>query len=333
MSEIRIIPIVVVVPPRALLLDIAGPVEALRRANRESDSVQFEMSYVGPASAVTTSVGLTLADIRPLPDRLPDDAVVILSGDAAEPIEVADAPVAPEPDAADETIVRWLQTVIRPGHRLVSICSGALLAGRAGLLDGHECTTHHGCCADLAALAPAARVVENRLYVADRDRWTSAGITAGIDLALHLIAELAGPAVAVAVARFLVVYLRRAGSDPQLSPWLDGRNHLHPAVHRVQDAITAEPGRHWTLGDLARIANASPRHLSRIFNKHAGMSVTEYVSRLRVAFASNLVSRTRLNMERVAEGAGFGSARQLRRAWARHNAVPPSRMRQAASGK
>jgi transcriptional regulator GlxA family with amidase domain len=330
LSAPRGIPVFVVVPPRTLLLDIAGPVEALRRANQESDGVRFDVRYVGPAPRVTTSVGLNLADIEALPDRLPDAAVVLLSGDAAEPL-VAGAPVAPEPAGADDVIVRWLRAAIRPGHRLISICSGALLAGRAGLLDGHDCTTHHGCCTELAALAPSARVVENRLYVTDGERWTSAGITAGIDLALHLIAELAGPAVAVAVARFLVVYLRRAGSDPQLSPWLEGRNHLHPAVHRVQDAITAEPSRPWSLPDLARIARASPRHLSRLFNEHAGMSVTDYVNRLRVALAATLVSTTRWDMERVAEGAGFGSARQLRRAWARHHALPPSRTRLAVA--
>ena len=253
----------------------------------------------------------------------------MLSGAVSEPIAVAGVPVASEPDGADHAIVRWLRTVVRPDHRLISICSGALLAGRAGLLDGCACTTHHECCAELAALAPLARVVENRLFVTDGERWTSAGITAGIDLALHLVAELAGPAVAVAVARFLVVYLRRAGSDPQLSPWLEGRNHLPPAVHRVQDAIVAEPGRRWALADLARIAHASPRHLSRIFNEHAGMSVTDYVNRLRVALASTLVSSTRWDMERIADSAGFGSARQLRRAWARHHAVPPSRTRLA----
>lgn len=180
---------------------------------------------------------------------------------------------------------------------------------------------------ELASLAPTARVLENRLYVTDRERWTSAGITAGIDLALHLISELAGAQVAVAVARYLVVYLRRAGSDPQLSPWLEGRNHLHPAVHRVQDAITAEPGRPWTLRDLARIANASPRHLSRVFSQQTGMGVNFYVNRLRVALAERLVGDTHLSMEGVAEGAGFNSARQLRRVWGKHNGLPPSRSR------
>src|SRR5258707_15792427 len=116
---------------------------------------------------------------------------------------------------------------------------------------------------------------------------------------LHLVAGLADPATAVAVARYLVVYLRRGGSDPQLSPWLEGRNHLHPAVHRVQDAIAADPAKGWTLRGLARIAGASSRHLTRLFQEYAGMSVTDYKNSLRVALAKELLAQTTLDMERV----------------------------------
>jgi transcriptional regulator GlxA family with amidase domain len=232
--------------------------------------------------------------------------------------------------ARDEAaIVAWLASVVRPSHALVTICSGALLAARAGLLDGHDCTTHFSVCASLAALAPAARVLENRLYVADGNRCSSAGVTAGIDLTLHLVAELCSPAIALAIARHLVVYLRRSGNDPQLSPWLEGRNHIHPAVHRAQDAIASDPSRAWTLAALARVASTSPRHLSRLFNEHAGMGLPEYVNRLRISLARELIGTTRLDMEHVAERSGFGSARQLRRAWRRSYATPPHALREA----
>ena len=144
---------------------------------------------------------------------------------------------------------------------------------------------------------------------------------------LHIIGQLTSPATAAAVARYLVVYLRRAGTDPQLSPWLEGRNHIHPAIHRVQDAITADPARDWSLETLAEIAFASPRHVSRLFNEHAGMSIPDYVNRLRVALAQQLLSETRLDMERIAERTGFASSRQLRRAWSRINPTPPSAAR------
>jgi transcriptional regulator GlxA family with amidase domain len=127
-----------------------------------------------------------------------------------------------------------------------------------------------------------------------------------------------------------VVYLRRSGADPQLSPWLEGRNHLHPAVHRAQDAIAADPARRWALSTLAHIANVSERHLSRLFNEHVGMSIATYVNRLRVARARELLSQTKLGMEQVAERTGFGSARQFRRAWHRVHAMAPRAARHAA---
>ena len=123
--------------------------------------------------------------------------------------------------------------------------------------------------------APAARVKENRLYVEDGERLTSAGITAGVDLMLHIVAGMAGHATALAVARYLVVYLRRGGADPQLSPWLEGRNHIHPAVHRAQDAVGADPAHGWSLGALARVSATSSRNLSRLFNEDAGMGVAD----------------------------------------------------------
>lgn len=319
------IPVYVVVPPRVLLLDVAGPMEVLRKANLEQGAVRFVVNYVGPSSRAVSSIGLDVAGVAPLPDELPDGALVIVSGAADLPLG---ATASRDEDADLEVeIVTWLKRAIRPGIRLASICSGALLAARAGLLDGFECTTHHETIAELARLAPAARIRENRLHVEDGERLTSAGITAGIDLMLHVVARQAGHATALAVARYLVVYLRRGGGDPQISPWLEGRNHIHPAIHRVQDAVAADPARDWSVGALAQVAAASPRNLSRLFNEHAGMSVTEYVNRMRIALARELVAGSRLDMEGVAERSGFASARQFRRAWNRLNDVPPSRFR------
>jgi transcriptional regulator GlxA family with amidase domain len=320
------VPVYVVTPPRVLLLDVAGPIEVLRKANLEQGALRFVVTYIGPAAGVGSSIGLALTGVSPLPDRLPEGALVVVPGSADAPL--GEAATSRQEDAGHEiAIVDWLKRTVRPGVRLVSICSGALLAARAGLLDGHECTTHHGCVAELARAAPLARVRENRLYVEDGERLTSAGITAGVDLMLHIVAGMAGHACALAVARYLVVYLRRGGADPQLSPWLEGRNHIHPAVHRAQDAVAADPARDWVVDTLARAAAASPRHLSRLFNEHAGMSVTEYVNRIRVALAQEFLTGSRLDMESVAERAGFASTRQLRRAWGRLHDLPPSGMR------
>ncbi|RCW23228.1 AraC family transcriptional regulator with amidase-like domain [Ciceribacter lividus] len=322
----RDVPVYMVVPPRALLLDVAGPMEVLRKANLVQDKVHFSVHYIGPAPAVGSSIGLHLAAIEPLPDNLPEGSLVVVSGAADKPL--GQAFNSRDEDARLEAaIVAWLKRAVGPGRRLVSICSGALLAARAGLLDGYDCTTHHETTSELIRLAPTARVKENRLYVEDGERLTSAGITAGIDLMLHIVAKEAGHATALAVARYLVVYLRRGGADPQISPWLEGRNHIHPAIHRAQDAVATDPARDWSVDELARVAATSPRNLSRLFNEHTGMSVSDYVNRMRIALAHELVVGTRLDMESVAERAGFASTRQFRRAWNRLHSAPPSRAR------
>lgn len=329
----RRIRVYVVVPPRPLLLDIAGPIEVLRRASLEQTRVCFDVGYIGPAACVGSSIGLALSGIGPLPPVLPAGAWVIVTGAVQFPLgrraasRVEDA----EDKHQEAQIVTWLQHAITPGVRLLTICSGALLAARAGLLNGHDCTTHHAAIDELQRLAPAARVWQNRLYVEDGERLSSAGITAGIDLMLHVVAQEAGHAAALAVARYLLVYLRRGGADPQLSPWLAGRNHMHPAIHRAQDAIAANPARSWPVAELARIAATSPRNLSRLFNEHAGASVTEYVNRIRVALARELVTSSQLDMESVAERAGFASARQFRRTWKRLYGTPPMRSRGASA--
>ena len=326
----RRIPVYVVLPPRLTLLDIAGPMEVLRRANLEQDEVHSDVRYIGVCSTVLTSIGLPVSSVEPLPAALPDGAMVVLAGDVDDVMMIAGQrdPGRSKMDASNQaTIVKWLQEVIRPGHKLISICSGALIAAQAGLLDGYSCTTHYACCDELAAIAPKAKVLENRLYVEDGERFSSAGIMAGVDLMLYLVGRLTGEACAAAVARYLVVYLRRSGADPQLSPWLEGRNHIHPTVHRVQDAISRDPAKGWNLRGLARIAGASDRHLSRLFHQHAGMNIPDYINRLRVTLAHELINQTRLDIEHVAERAGFGSTRQLRRAWRKLYGTTPRQAR------
>ena len=201
-------------------------------------------------------------------------------------------------------------------HRLLTICSGTLLAARAGVLGTRRCTTHHELLAMLRTLAPRAQVIDNRVFVVDGPLASSAGITAGIDVALHLVAEECGEALAASVAEDMVVYLRRSPRDTELSPFHMHRRHLHPTVHRVQDAIVTEPQRDWNMASLARVGHAAERHLLRLFIDHAGISPLHYLRLIRL-------ERARQSLEfgatvtRAAAAAGFGSDLQLRRAWSR----------------
>ncbi|MFS8114518.1 helix-turn-helix domain-containing protein [Rhizobium jaguaris] len=323
--HLRVIPVYVLLPPYTLLMDVAGPVEVLRRANIEQEDILFDYRFIASRPTQTTSIGLTLADLLPLPDHIPDGAYVILSGSVTPPDDAEDI----EPELA--TLASWLKSAIHPASTLVTICSGAVLAARAGLMDGYACTTHAACLDEVQHHAPTARVLDNRLYVEDRERYSSAGISTGTDLMLHIVSKLTSPVTALTIARHMVIYMRRTGADPQLSPWLSGRNHVHPAIHRVQDAIMADPAHGWSLAELADIGAMSARHISRLFQEHAGLSVTAYVNLMRVTLARDVLANSRLDMERVAEKSGFASPRHMRRVWSKYNELPPSHYRRSAA--
>lgn len=194
--------------PNVLSLDVSGPAETLRLAG------QFSLRYLSPAPQIVCSIGMTLSGLQPLPERLEDGAILVLPG-------VGDSQRYFAGEEAEQAR-RWL-AALRPDLQrqritLVCICSGALLAAQAGLLDGYQCTTHHDVIERIRRQAPAAQVKENRIFVEDRGVYTSAGITTGIDLALHLVHRHCGSGRARDVARDMVVYFRRAGDDPQLSP-------------------------------------------------------------------------------------------------------------------
>jgi len=198
----------------------------------------------------------------------------------------------------------------------VTICSGTLLAARAGLLSSRRCTTHHELLHTLRGLAPRAKVIDNRVFVVDGPIASSAGITAGIDVALHLIAGECGEALAASVADDMVVYLRRSDRDPEQSPFRIHRGHLHPTVHRVQDAIVEEPGRDWTMAALARTGHTTERHLLRLFTEQAGVSPLQYLQAIRLERARQALEHG-ASVTLAAESAGFRSDLQMRRAWSR----------------
>jgi transcriptional regulator GlxA family with amidase domain len=310
--------------PEVVLLDVAGAGEAFRIAEREAPG-SYQLRFVSAQSSVRAAVGLHLSKLEPLPAHVPDHSVVVITGVTSRGLSLDSAPAT--------ALVRWLKrTMENETVTLMCVCAGALLAAKAGLLERRECTTHHHHIDDLTRLEPTATVHANRIFVEDGRVFTSAGVTAGTDLALYVIGQQLGHHVAATVARDLVVYMRRSGGDPQLSPWVMHRNHVHPVLHRVQDAVIKNPAAQWSATRLAAIACMSPRNLARLFAEHAGCSPLDYVQRLRVALARELVTNSELGMERVAERTGFSSAHQLRRVWRRWEATPPTAHRARVSG-
>lgn len=318
MTAVTPLHIYLVLTPNVLMLDYAGPAEALRMAR--DMGAPIALHACGPQGDIPTSLNTGLTGLEALPSALPERSLVLVVGNSNEAVDYAT-------DAA-RTVVHWLKA-LPPDTRLASICSGALLLAQAGCLDGRHCTTHHTLIADLQALAPRAQVVSDRIFVDDGEVLTSAGITTGIDLALYLIEQEAGAELAAHVARRLVMYQRRGTHDPQVSPWLAHRNHMHPAVHRAQDAVAREPQRNWTLAELASVACVSPRHLTRLFAQHAGISVVVYQQQLRITRAKQLLAQHGWPVERVAEACGFASARDLRRVWRKYEPGSPASARSA----
>lgn len=298
--------------PDSLAIDWAGPAEALRMANEvllaQVLAPRFALQFVSPCTQVTSSVGLQLSGLLPLPEALPSPCWVVLVGMSGKSIDLS-----PEPTRA---LLHWLRGLrLASGTlELVSICAGGVLAAQAGLLKGRRVTTHHHHLQELQATEPACQVVANRVFVEDAPVFSSAGVTTGLDLMLHRISGVCGPAVAAQVAQTMVVALRRGPQDPELSPFLAYRNHLHAALHRVQDAVSQQPAQAWSLTTMAAVAHTSPRHLARIFAEHTGVAPLHYLRRIRLA-AAQAALHSGHNVTMAAALAGFSSDTQLRRAW------------------
>ncbi len=322
------IDVLFVVLPDTLLLDLAGPAEAFRLANQaltaRGDPARFHLRFAGPRPDITTSVGLAVASLEPLPAQPQRPTWIVLPGRPGRMDATAARAWRETAQWLGRTVAGWLSHT--PTHRLVTICAGALLAADAGLVHGRRCTTHHELLSTLQSMAPTAEVVNNRVFVEDGPLASSAGITAGIDLALHLIAREVGDGVAAQVAQAMVVYLRRGPQDPELSPMLQHRNHLHPAVHRVQDAVCADPTHDWHAAEMARTGHVTPRHLHRLFTVHAGVTPMDYLQRIRVERARQALLQG-ATVGQAAERAGFSSDLALRRAWRRVAGGTPSDLR------
>lgn len=300
--------------PGCEVLDLAGPVQALYEA--EAHGAAYDIRYCGTLPSVTTAQQLTLSALEPLPSVAQDDWVMLPGFSITE-------------DQVPAHVVRWLREVAPSGARLCSICTGAFILGEAGLLDGKRCTTHWKRIPELRQQFPRARVLDDRLYVEDGTLVTSAGIAAGIDMTLGLLAQDAGPVVAAAVAREMVVYMRRDGSQQQSSVYLDFQQHMRAGVHHVQQYLIKHPESRASIADLAEKAHMSTRHFTRTFREATGISVGTFRQQLRVERARTLLLHSPLSIEAIAEACGFADARQLRRLWKEQFDCSPSTFRKA----
>jgi transcriptional regulator GlxA family with amidase domain len=303
--------IVFLLVPGLHLLDLAGPAQAFRTA--ADLGCGYELHYVGEQEDVPSAQGLTVRAETDWPALTADDLIVVPGWRS---------PMIKSTGALSAGSLGRLGDHHSRGGTVVSICAGADALGRAGLLDGRRCTTHHHIQDELAARHPAAMVIRDVLYVVDGRVATSAGIASGIDLALHLIAVRDGPVIAARVAREMVVYARRNGDEQQASAMLRHRNHLGDLAHRVQDSIEARFADPLPLADLADHCGVSERTLTRRFVAATGMTPLRYQQVLRVERAEHLIGHG-ATVETAARTVGFADARMLRRLRSRDASSQP----------
>ncbi|MDF0708251.1 GlxA family transcriptional regulator [Flagellimonas okinawensis] len=204
----------------------------------------------------------------------------------------------------------WLKVQHHKGIWLASVCTGAFILAETGLLDGKSCTTHWRRFASFEERFPMVSLLKNRLFVEDQFIFSSAGISSGIDLSLFLIEKQYGSRFAMEVAREVLVYLRRSGTDPQLSLFLQHRNHLDDRVHKIQDFITKNFHQKLTIDSMSEMVYTSPRNLTRMFKKATGITIGNYIDKIRMEHAQQLI-REKYKMDCVAEACGFKSTGQL----------------------
>ncbi|MFJ9952545.1 GlxA family transcriptional regulator [Kitasatospora sp. NPDC091207] len=312
--------VVIAVFPEVDLLDVTGPAEVFALANRETDGrAGYQVRLAGPeAGAVVTSAGvrlladLTFAEVGTAVDTLLVPGAVDLR---------PDGPVA----RVDDTVVEWVKETAPHARRIASVCVGAHLLAAAGLLDGRRATTHWSTAAQLAADHPEVRVDADPIFVRSGRVWTGAGISTCMDLALALVAEDHGEDLALAVARQLVMYLRRQGGQSQFSVPLSRPAPARRDIDELRVFITEHLDEDLSAAALAGRMCLSERHFARVFRQETGTSPAAYVEAARVEAARRLLETTDQPLEQIAAAAGMGSVETLHRAFRKQiNTTPAS---------
>ncbi|HMI66589.1 MAG TPA: DJ-1/PfpI family protein [Cyclobacteriaceae bacterium] len=294
-----------IVPPNVELLDLAGPVQVFTEAKMYGFAVDIE--FYAYTAETTSAAGLGFGKVANYKEaQLKEGDFLFVPGMDYDYLTS-------EVFRAEQEYFSWIGNCSKDQVTICSICNGAFVLGEAGLLDGQECTTHWRRVDALQVRFPKARVVPDTLYVKSGNIYTSAGISAGIDLALGILEELKGPRFVHKVARGLVVYHRRAQSHSQQSIYLDFRNHVNPKIHEVQDFLVDNIAGENSIESLASSVAMSPRNLSRVFKEVTGSTIVEYLTRLRLENARMLLNNPEYTIDYIASQCGFKTARQLQR--------------------
>jgi transcriptional regulator GlxA family with amidase domain len=314
----------ILVPPQGSILDVAGPLEVF---SKTGDYIrQFMPSATGSytthvlsfdsVTTVKTSAGLPIiceGDIDSI--DYPVDTVLV-AGNAPN-------------DQVPQKVLDWLSANVDKIRRVGSICAGAFVLAKAGILNGRRATTHWMVCDKLARLYPEINVESDQIFVKDGNVYTSAGISTGMDLSLAMVEEDFGRDIAVGTARRLVLYLKRPGNQSQFSNILNYQNVDYKPIKDVQDWVVDHLDEELTVEMMAEKAMMSPRNFARVFLRETGTTPAKYIEKLRLENARRRLEETRLTIDEISTECGIGNADGLRRLFIRHLKTTPSDYRKS----
>lgn len=311
--------VAILVYPGVQSLDVAGPLEvfaaareAIARGGRRDPG--YELSVVAvEREPLATSSGLTIVP-EPLP-RAPLDTLIVAGGRGRERAE------------SDPELLDWIERASSSARRTASVCTGAFLLAGAGLLDGRRATTHWAYARELAQRHPKVRVDPDPIFLRDGRVWTSAGVTAGMDMALAMVQEDLDRDVALTIARHLVLFLRRPGGQSQFSATLEAQEPERDALREVQRQVLEDVGADHSVAAMAQRAHMSPRHFARAFRAQTGITPARYVERVRLEAARRALEDSAAPIAEIARSCGFGTAETMRRCFLRALAVGPAEYR------
>lgn len=316
--------IVFVAGPGTEILDLVGPLQVFARASdmycREHPGARpiysIEVVSVSSNRSLTANCGLRFAADKTFREPCGKiDTLLVAGGDAIERNEI------------NAEAVRWLKRVAAKCRRIGSVCTGAMLLARAGLLDGRRATTHWNWCEVLVRRAPRARVDPDPIFVRDENVYTSAGVTAGMDLALALVEEDHGSKLALQVARNLVLYLRRPGGQSQFSAALSLQATDRKPLRELEAWVLDNLRKPLTVPVLAQRVSMSPRNFARVFSQEMKTTPAKFIERLRVEAARRRLEESQNSMETIASECGFGNVNSMRNVFQRALKIPPGQYR------
>lgn len=294
-----------IVPPFVEILDLAGPVQVFTEARYYGFEAELEFYCLEEASI--SSSGLPFGKVSHFSEaNLVDRDYLFVPGMDFQYVNSSAF-------KAQHAFFKWLKQCSGKGTIICSVCNGAFALGYSGLLKNTECTTHWRRIEALQQAFPDAKVLTDILFKKSNNVYSSAGISAGIDLSLAILEELKGALFTHKVARGLVVYHRRSQNHTQQSVYLDYRNHINPNIHVVQDYLIEHLAEENAIKDLANMVAMSPRNLSRVFKEKTGKTILEYLTLLRLELARTMLNNPDFTIEYIASRCGFKTARQLQR--------------------